>query len=288
MDLWIELYVNGGHASTPFPHTGIGIMSQIVNTLESHPYEPLLERGSPVHNHLVCLAKYSPEAFPNITRLIHHDDLASLTRYVASLDRASQYRIQTSQAVDYFLGGAKINAMPEYVKIGLNYRIAPQNSADEIKSNILKHIRPIVKEFALKVIPFPEDEEKHGVAELGMMWDDDLAEPQYTVDYNGTLILSVSSISQTTPISSTSDPVWDLFSGTIRHTFAFGGGRVVPVGEVMTGNTDTRHYLSECQRLDPFAPPPPPPTTPSHADRGLCRPDRARLPFHAYPQRWPD
>ena len=44
LDIWIEVHVTGGHSSAPFPHTGIGIMSEIVNVLESNPYEASLDK----------------------------------------------------------------------------------------------------------------------------------------------------------------------------------------------------------------------------------------------------
>ncbi|KFA74050.1 hypothetical protein S40288_05142 [Stachybotrys chartarum IBT 40288] len=55
-------------------------------------------------------------------------------------------------------------------------------------------------------------------------------------------------------VSPTSGRVWDLFSGTIQHTFAFENGLVVPVGESMTGNTDTRHYLNLATNVYRWAP----------------------------------
>ncbi|KAI1425356.1 peptidase family M20/M25/M40 [Xylaria sp. FL1777] len=243
IDIWIELHVNGGHSSTPFPHTGIGIVSEIVTQLEAHPWEPKLIEGSPIHNHFICQSEYSPKSAPKITKLIKEGDLKSLAKELATIDRSTHYRLQTSQAVDYFLGGVKINAMPEYIKIGVNHRIAPQDSIPAVKKNILKQIRPIVRKFSLTVKAF-EGEDQNPDFDLGETIDDEVVEPMYEVEYNGTLILTSSQPTQVTPISPTSGPVWDVFSGTIQHSFAFDGGKVVPVGELMTGNTDTRHYLN--------------------------------------------
>ncbi|KAL7628342.1 hypothetical protein AAE478_002544 [Parahypoxylon ruwenzoriense] len=242
VDIWLELYVNGGHSSTPFPHTGIGILAEFVNKLESNPWTPRLIKGSPIYNHFVCQAKYSPDAAPKITKLINEGDLGALADELATIDRSTQYRIQTSQAVDYFIGGVKINAMPEYIKIGVNHRIAPQDSISAVKANILKQIQPIVKKFRLSVIAFKGEDHNPDV-ELGEITEGGVVNPMYEVDYNGTLVLRSSQATLVAPISPTSGPVWDVLSGTIQHSFAFEGGRVVPVGELMTGNTDTRHYL---------------------------------------------
>ncbi|KAI1375657.1 carboxypeptidase S [Hypoxylon crocopeplum] len=242
VDIWLELYVNGGHSSTPFPHTGIGIISEFVTQLESNPWTPKLIKGSPIYNHFVCQAKYSPDASPKITKLINKGDLETLTEELATIDRATQYRIQTSQAVDYILGGVKINAMPEYIRIGVNHRIAPQDSITAVKANILKQIKPIVKKFGLNVSAF-KGEELNPDVEFDENIDG-VVGPMYDVDYNGTLVLTSSQRTLVAPISPTSGPIWDVFSGTIQHSFAFEDGKVVPVGELMTGNTDTRHYLN--------------------------------------------
>ncbi|KAI6085335.1 carboxypeptidase S [Hypoxylon rubiginosum] len=243
VDIWLELYVNGGHSSTPYPHTGIGIMSEFVNQLESNPWKPKLIKGSPIYNHFVCQARYSPDAAPKITKLINKGDLEALTDELATIDRATQYRIQTSQAVDYFIGGVKINAMPEYIKIGVNHRVAPQDSIAKVKANILEQIKPIVKKFGLSVSAF-KGEDNNPDIDLEEFWGYDVVDPMYEVDYNGSLKLTSSQPTLVAPISPTSGPVWDIFSGTIQHSFAFDGGKVVPVGELMTGNTDTRHYLN--------------------------------------------
>ncbi|KAJ0104136.1 hypothetical protein J7T55_000487 [Diaporthe amygdali] len=40
LDVWFDLDVVGGHSSTPTLHTAIGIISEIVKSLESHPFNP--------------------------------------------------------------------------------------------------------------------------------------------------------------------------------------------------------------------------------------------------------
>jgi len=66
----------------------------------------------------------------------------------------------------------------------------------------------------------------------------------YKTDYNATLTLTTTQQTAISLTSSTSNPVLDVFSGTIQHIFGFPNGTVVPVGELMLGNTDIRHYLS--------------------------------------------
>lgn len=111
VDIWFTLHIQGGHSSVPFPHTGIGLISEMVVALESHPYTPKLIKDSPIYNHYVCQARYSPKAEPKVTKLLEKGELKELAKELASQDRSTNYRLQTSQAVDYIGGGQKINAM---------------------------------------------------------------------------------------------------------------------------------------------------------------------------------
>lgn len=249
VDIWFELHVQGGHSSIPFPHTGIGIISEIVVQLESNPFKPEITKGSPIYNHYVCQARYSPDEAPRVTKLLKQGDLEGLTKELVSLDRSTHYRLQTSQSVDTVEGGVKINAMPELIKLGVNHRVAPQNTIPEVQHRAVNLIHDIAKKFKLTVKAFEGDEDYEAyvgaLEEFPSVEAEDLLHPLYDVDYNGTLVLTSSQKTYVAPVSPTSGPIWDLFSGTIQHSFAFDGGKVVPVGELMTGNTDTRHYLSK-------------------------------------------
>lgn len=236
IDIWAELHTKGGHSSIPQPHTGIGIAAEIISALEAHPYEPKVLEGSPVYNHLVCTARYSPDAEPKLNDLLKKGDLDKLTSELISVNPTARFLIQTTQAVDIIQGGQKINALPEVVTLGVNYRIAPQDSIVGVQRRFIESISGVVDKYNLSVEAYTDDKEYQAIFGLN-------AEP--VGDYDGRLILKGAEKFDITPVSPTSGPVWDIFSGTIQHTFAFDGGRVVPVGEVMTGNTDTRHYLSE-------------------------------------------
>lgn len=241
LDIWFELHVVGGHSSVPFPHTGIGIISEIVTTLEAHPYEPKLIKDGPIHHHLLCQARYSPNAIPELTHLLGKNDLDGAAKFMAGASLMTQYMIQTSQAVDFIRGGQKINAMPEVITLGVNYRVAPQDSIPLVQHNVVKYISDIISKYGLKVKAFEGDKE----------YEDYLAENDHEllikstddeVDYQGTLVLQAKEVTKPSPISPSTGAIWDVFAGTIRHTFAF-DGTVVPASETMTGNTDTRHYV---------------------------------------------
>lgn len=242
VDIWFELHVQGGHSSIPFPHTGIGIMSEIVGVLEANPYKPLLTKDSPVYGHVSCQARYSPDAAPELTKMIKNDDLEGVANFLIAMSPLAAFMMQTSQAVDIISGGQKINAMPEVITLGVNYRVAPQDSIPKVQHNVVKYISDIVSKYNISVTAFEGDEAYENYAtEMAL---EDSVNPLLNVDYRGSLVLTASQQSEVAPASPTKGAVWDVFSGTIQHTFAF-DGTVVPTGETMTGNTDTRHYMSK-------------------------------------------
>lgn len=236
IDIWAELRVKGGHSSIPHPHTGIGIMAEIVSALEANPYQPAILKGSPVYNHLVCLARHSPNSHAKLNELLKKDDLDKLTAELIHLDPNARFIVQTTQAVDIIRGGQKINAMPEIVSLGVNYRVAPQDSHEKVQRQFVKSIESVVQKYNLSLDAYEGDAKYHALTG---------GDSETDYDYDGHLKLTAVKNSVVTPVSPTSGPVWDIFSGTIQHSFAFDGGKVVPVGEIMTGNTDTRHYLSK-------------------------------------------
>lgn len=54
----LQVATPGGHSSSPPPHTGIGIMSEIVVAMEQNPAKIDLVNGNPLLGYLECLAQY--------------------------------------------------------------------------------------------------------------------------------------------------------------------------------------------------------------------------------------
>ncbi|KAH6608486.1 acetylornithine deacetylase [Trichoderma cornu-damae] len=264
VNIFFELDVVGGHSSVPFPHTGIGIIAEIVAELEAHPFKAELIEDGPVHNHVQCQARYSPELYPDLTELVQQGDLEGITHWLVRAGRETQYIVQTSQAADTIQGGQKINAMPEKTVLGVNYRVAHHNSLAEVQHNAVRRVGGIVKKYGLTLKPYEGDEEyQKYVAGLPSAPEARAPQPEGVVDYKGTLVLSTRDKSHPAPISPTSGPAWDIFAGTIRHTFAYENGTVVPTGEIMTGNTDSRHYIGLSDNIWRFMP------GRSHADSNI-------------------
>lgn len=253
VDVWFELHVVGGHSSIPFPHTGIGIVAEIVETLEANPYAPVLTKENPVYAHMACLARYSPKEMPKVTERVRSGDVQGIAEVLDASGLMQSYMVRTSQAVDFISGGQKINAMPEKTTLGVNYRVTLDDGIPKVLHNIVRYIEPIVKKYNLSVSAFEGDEDyaayaanaaAAAAAAAPTAGKGDKMDAKYDVDWQGKLIIKTAETSQPANVSPMHGKVWDTFSGTAQHSLAF-DGTVVPVGETMTGNTDTRHYQSK-------------------------------------------
>lgn len=250
LDVWFDLDVIGGHSSTPPPHTAIGIMSEIVVALEENPFEPQIVRDGPVHQALICLARYSPYALPELTKYIYRGDLRAAARVLADVSRDTQYFIQTSQAVDWVSGGEKINSLPEFVTIGVNHRFAPQDTIGGIQYRIAHLVEDVIRKYDIELRPFEDDQDyEEYLAANGLTSQRTNASHLWEPIYSGSLVLEARKKSYITPQSPTKGAVWDTFAGTVRYTYASEASTVVVAPGAMTGNTDTRHYLSKLHPL---------------------------------------
>ncbi|KAG5981955.1 hypothetical protein E4U55_002462 [Claviceps digitariae] len=241
LDVGFRLETPGGHSSTPVPHTAIGIMAEVVTALEASPFEPALLQDGPVHRHLLCQARYSPDAQPRLTELLRRGDLVGAARFLADSDLTARYLLQTSQAVDVIRGGHKINALPEVTTLGVNYRIAPQDSIPGVQHILARRVQDVVAKYGIKVRAFEGDK----AYETYVASSSSSSTPDHHDHkaHNGTLILQAKQAADASPVSPSSGPIWDVFAGTIRHAMGSRHETVVPTGETMTGNTDMRQYL---------------------------------------------
>jgi Gly-Xaa carboxypeptidase len=132
VDVKFTLTTPGGHSSIPPDHTSIGIISQLVTSLEANPFKPLLPFESPVFSLLSCAAEHG-QLPSSLKRDIKHGassdkkgDKAreSAAKEVVKLGRGPRYLVSTSQAVDIIRAGVKVNALPESVELTANYRVA--------------------------------------------------------------------------------------------------------------------------------------------------------------------
>ncbi|GIK01155.1 hypothetical protein Aspvir_005187 [Aspergillus viridinutans] len=146
IDIVLSLDIAGGHSSIPPPHTGIGIMAEIIYELERQDlFVPILTDDHPSRRMLECQARYSPNHVEPwlASGLQSSDHVALAEKLASSRGDAFRYILQTSQAADIFNGGIKSNALPEKISALVNYRIALHQTPELIKQRAIDIIAPI-------------------------------------------------------------------------------------------------------------------------------------------------
>lgn len=241
-NIQFDLSIVGGHSSEPPPHTGIGIMAELVTAVEAHPFKAQLVSGSVLHNELLCKTHFSPDTQPELADRLSKGDLDGAAEYLVNKSTASQYLIQTAQSVNYFRGGQKFNAMPESIEVGINYRIAEPDNIESVKKKLLDITTNITSKYGIAVHPFEHDK-PFRATHTDAIHGSSLKETSQAY-YNGTLVIGAQEVYESSYNSPASGPAWDAFAGTIIHTFA-SSGRVIPIGSMGNGNSDLRHYTSK-------------------------------------------
>ncbi|KAI9352149.1 hypothetical protein BDR26DRAFT_929604 [Obelidium mucronatum] len=256
VDYHMTVETPGGHSSIPPLHTGIGLMSQLVNALEANPHPVLLTKSNPYFGSIVCTAQYTPNPDPFIQNALDHFDAKSqaLADYLAKRSLKDRYRMASSQAIDIINGGLKVNALPELVTVDLNNRISIDSNVQEFQQIVLNNLLPVAKKFALN-FTFMDFLQKDVV--LGSF---------FTPDAVGTATVfskPTDSALEPSPISPIGSPEWKMVEGTIHHVYervgAYGvekegSKRYVVAPGLMAGNTDTRYFWNLSKNIFRFAP----------------------------------
>ncbi|KAF7587743.1 hypothetical protein BBP40_006821, partial [Aspergillus hancockii] len=246
VDIVLDLAVPGGHSSVPPPHTGIGILAEIIYALEREDlFSPRLEGAHPSRRKLECQVRYSPDSVEPwlASALASSDQDSTAERLAVSRGDKFRYILQTSQAADLFHGGVKSNALPEHVSALVNYRIALHQTPRTVQERAVRIITPIVEKYNLSLAAFPEEPE----GEEGKI--------------NHLTLSTLSGVLSPAPVSPTAtgkDAVWTRFSGVTRAVFeavpSLKGKTVVVSGDIMTGNTDTRFYWNLSRNIYRWSP----------------------------------
>lgn len=243
-DVQLTLDVMGGHSSRPPKHTGIGIMADAIVALENKPYSPRLTQSSPFRRVLECRAKYSPKTVqPWLRDALRNGNEKEIAEKLAGEGTEETWLIQTSQAVDVISGGVKVNALPESIQLQVNHRVALHESAQYINEHIREVLAPVVRKYDLQFEGFNTSRTEDLIPRASS---------------SGILEAQSLQILPPAPISPTDNDVWSVFSGTVRHVFETAesgqGKTVIPVGNIMTGNTDTVHYWDLTRNIYRFTP----------------------------------
>lgn len=238
-DVELELKVRGGHSSRPPRHTGIGIMADVISALEDAPYKPRLTESSPFRRVLECRAKYSPKQVEPWLHDILRSGKEEISPAHAEELGEEQWLVQTSQAVDVIVGGIKVNALPETVRLMVNHRVIMHESIDFVNQHIHDALAPVAQEYNLDFNGIGDKDE--------------------STSSGGVLSMRALQTLPPAPLTPTgNNGVWRIFSGTLRQVFettdAGHGKTVVPVGNIMTGNTDTTHYWDVTRNIYRYTP----------------------------------
>ncbi|KAI1386732.1 carboxypeptidase S [Hypoxylon trugodes] len=243
-DVELTLEVKGGHSSRPPKHTGIGIMADAIVALEKEPYSPRLTQASPFRRVLECRTRYSPDAVqPWLRDALLSGSEEEVAKKLAEEETEEQWLVQTSQAVDVITGGVKVNALPEDVRLEINHRVALHESIQSINEHIQEVLSPVAQKYGLQFEGFNTSK---------------MERLDFGIASSGILRIQSLQVIDPAPISPTNNGVWSVFSGTLRHVFesteSGKGKTVVPVGNIMTGNTDTVHYWNLTRNIYRFTP----------------------------------
>jgi Gly-Xaa carboxypeptidase len=240
LDIVLTLTTPGGHSAAPPPHTGIGIMSRLVTAVEDQAFTPHVYENNPILDYLKCEVEYSPKtAEPWLREALERgDDFAD--RIVESRGEPFRWLMQTSKSIDKMHGGIKDNQLPELTEAVINYGVLPSEKIEHVLKAAADLLVPIANQYNIAV---------NG--------------PGYSQIDRGAGMLNISSanILQPSPITPTGQNigVWNMLGGTIRQVFEhtrdeFSASKVIPVGILTLGNTDTAHYWRLSDNIYRFSP----------------------------------
>ncbi|POY76341.1 hypothetical protein BMF94_0537 [Rhodotorula taiwanensis] len=229
VNLKLDVATPGGHASMPAEHTSIGVLAELISTLEKHADHPKLRPSSPKLAELQCYAEYGNVEKEWKKRLRNPKQWPKLAREL-SRDVTSRSTLMTTQAVDLISGGVKINALPESATASINYRIEFSSSVDETTDRIRSILEPAVHKLNLTFDAYgSHSDAKQNVVRLSVIEGSEI-EPA--------------------PQTPTKGTVWELIAGTTRHIWH--DAIATPTG--MMANTDTKYSWNLTEHIYRFVP----------------------------------
>ncbi|OAQ71985.1 carboxypeptidase yscS [Pochonia chlamydosporia 170] len=239
IDVGINVTSYGGHASDPPDHNVIGILSEIVTTIEANPFPGTLTTRNPMFGFLECAAAHAPHArFPpdlrNQLPLAATGSTEAQQRALKDLEKMKYY-FRTSQSVGKINGGVKINAIPEEASVLVNLRLSVESSVAEIQAHYETLIRPIARKHDMAIEGFHATRNnsiRHKIALFGV----DALEPA--------------------PVSPPTAEAFKILAGTIRHTLKplEGDKDLIVTPYLMAANTDTKFFWKLTKNIYRFTP----------------------------------
>ncbi|CAH2353946.1 carboxypeptidase S [[Candida] railenensis] len=246
VNLVIGLNTPGGHSSVPPAHTSIGIISKLISAIEDKQFDPIFSPRNPTFQEFQCVAVHSPSLSTPIKHAIlnsEHNKIANgiAIEYLSRKSLDVKALISTTQAIDIIHGGAKSNALPEYVEAVINHRISVESSVNATVQKDLNQVFEYAEKFDL------------GVVYEGEVLKNKTAKGYFTVYKESTL--------EPAPLTPTNDRHWEVLGGSIRHVYEevampekFAEKPVVVAPGIATGNTDTQWYWSLTEHIFRYRP----------------------------------
>ncbi|SCU86801.1 LADA_0E00364g1_1 [Lachancea dasiensis] len=242
LDVLIEAKFPGGHSSLAGKHSLIGIVGEMLSSLENiDPFQPRISQKNPVLGYLACNSFGIPEV-PRLVQQIQGGNLEAEYALGSLLENTSIALLsRTSQAIDIISGGQKINALPEQVSAGINYRIAPGLNLADVKQRIETILAPIAA--------------KH---DMCCSFFDGQVD-----DCSSGKCLRISQIGKAlepVDMAPHNSKVFSIVFGTVKSSLAqyyskeMGVEKLEVVPTLMAGNTDTRHYWNLTANIFRFRP----------------------------------
>ncbi|SCU96808.1 LAMI_0F07822g1_1 [Lachancea mirantina] len=236
LDAEITLNTPGGHSSVPPDHTSIGVISDLIVSLESDIDQIKIDPGNPALFGLSCYLGKADKGDKNLKRLL---DSGRLVEFGKEIDKNTEFKylFKSSQAIDMIEGGIKANALPETVTALVNNRISLTSSVNNTVERILNHMKSKARRFdvGIKIVEGRDALEDH-------------AKVVIPPTDHGHFLLRLIDALEPAPVSPTDEvDVWRIMAGTTTNTYQqslFGGAdNTVFVSPFLgTGNTDTKSF----------------------------------------------
>lgn len=251
LDVSISIQKKGGHSSVPPKHTAIGIIGDLIVQIEKDSFKTYFTDSNPTYFQYVCLAENAldiDKVFKeNILNSQNDKKANKYVRDVINEDRFTSYAIKTTQALDIINGGVKVNALPEFVELIINSRIALEESVDIVFDKFLDDTKIIAEKYNLGLnVIRPYNNESITIL------------PETEI---GVLTLKPLIILEPSPITQVNDSKWSIFAGTLRHIYEelsypeqFKNKKVIVTPGLGNGNTDTKFYWNLSDHIYRYRP----------------------------------
>jgi carboxypeptidase PM20D1 len=141
----MKLSADGGHSSTPPPHSVIGRLANAVTKLEDHPMPPRLI--PPVD---AMFAGLAPDMDLKTRLLVANRDwLTPIVFRALEGSRTTNALIRTTTATTMFNAGVKDNVLAASGEVIVNFRLLPGDSI----ATVLQHVRDTIADDGISIDP---------------------------------------------------------------------------------------------------------------------------------------